>query len=91
VRRLLILLALGGAAVYLWKLIAAHRVHPGPGWDLPPADANEPVEPDDEFLSILACPRDKRPVRREGDTLICSVCGARYPIRDGVPVMMTGA
>jgi uncharacterized protein len=43
---------------------------------------------DKELLDILACPLDKQPVRREADRLICSECGRRYPVRDGIPVML---
>lgn len=43
---------------------------------------------DEEFLSILACPACKKPVRLEGDRLVCTACGRRYPIRDGIPVML---
>lgn len=47
-----------------------------------------PQELDKEFLSLLACPVCKTSVRREGDRLICGTCGRRYPIRDGIPVML---
>lgn len=43
---------------------------------------------DKELLDILACPLDKQPVRLEADRLICSECGRRYPVRDGIPVML---
>ena len=43
---------------------------------------------DKELLEILACPVDKRPVREEGDHLVCTECGRRYPVRDGIPVML---
>jgi uncharacterized protein len=43
---------------------------------------------DQELLDILACPLCKTPVRLEGDRLICSQCDRRYPIRDGIPVML---
>lgn len=43
---------------------------------------------DPELLEILACPVDKQPVREEGDRLVCSQCGRRYPVRDGIPVML---
>ncbi len=45
-------------------------------------------ELDEEFLSLLACPVCKTGVRREDDRLICDQCGRRYPIRDGIPVML---
>ncbi len=43
---------------------------------------------DEQLLKILACPLDKAPVRLEGDRIICSKCGRRYPVRDGIPVML---
>ncbi len=43
---------------------------------------------DEELLQILACPVDKAPVQLLGDRLVCSTCGRRYPIRDGIPVML---
>ena len=43
---------------------------------------------DQELLDILACPVCKTPIRLEGERLICDQCGRRYPIRDGIPVML---
>jgi hypothetical protein len=47
---------------------------------------------DPTLLEILACPDDKQPViyQKEGDAerLTCTVCGKRYPVRDGIPVML---
>lgn len=45
---------------------------------------------DQELLDILACPSCKTKVRLEGERLICTnpQCGLRYPIRDGIPVML---
>ena len=43
---------------------------------------------DSELLEILACPLCKTPVRQEGDWLVCTACKRRYPIRDGIPVML---
>lgn len=43
---------------------------------------------DQELLDILACPVCKTPVRLENDRLVCDACGRRYPIRDGIPVML---
>jgi uncharacterized protein YbaR (Trm112 family) len=45
-------------------------------------------ELDEEFLSLLACPVCKTGVRRDGEQLVCDTCGRRYPIRDGIPVML---
>jgi uncharacterized protein YbaR (Trm112 family) len=47
---------------------------------------------DKELLEILACPKCKTPVRLDeaAERIVCiSVsCGLRYPIRDGIPVML---
>jgi len=41
-----------------------------------------------ELLEILACPLCKTQVKLEDDRIVCSKCGRRYPIRDGIPVML---
>jgi hypothetical protein len=43
---------------------------------------------DKELLEILACPEDKAPVELEQERLVCTACGRRYPIRDGIPIML---
>ena len=45
---------------------------------------------DDELMSILACPKCKASVRQEDERIVCnsSDCGLRYPIREGIPVML---
>ena len=43
---------------------------------------------DKELLEILACPLCKVEVRLEGDRIVCTRCGRRYPIRDDIPVML---
>lgn len=45
---------------------------------------------DEELLKILACPACKAQVKLEGERIICQnkACGLRYPIRDGIPVML---
>ena len=43
---------------------------------------------DQELLDILACPSCKTPVHLEGDRIVCDTCGRRYPVRDGIPVML---
>jgi uncharacterized protein YbaR (Trm112 family) len=43
---------------------------------------------DKELLEIMACPACKAPVTQEGDRIVCTACGRRYPIQDGIPVML---
>ena len=43
---------------------------------------------DQKLLEILACPVCKTEVKLEGDRLVCVQCGRRYPIREGIPVML---
>jgi uncharacterized protein YbaR (Trm112 family) len=43
---------------------------------------------DARLLAILACPVCKTAVVEEGERLICARCHRRYPIRDGIPVML---
>lgn len=48
----------------------------------------------EELLKILACPKCQTKVVLAnavgGDILICQnpICGASYPIRDGIPVLI---
>ena len=43
-----------------------------------------------ELLEILACPACKTSVVLEGNHIVCtnSACKLRFPIRDGIPVML---
>jgi len=43
-----------------------------------------------ELLKILACPACKTEVKLVGEQIVCQspACGLRYPIRDGIPVML---
>jgi uncharacterized protein len=41
-----------------------------------------------ELLDILVCPIDKSPVRLEGAELVCTSCGRRFKIDDGIPNML---
>jgi uncharacterized protein YbaR (Trm112 family) len=43
---------------------------------------------DEEFLKILACPDCKAEVELRDDKICCLGCGKRYPIRDGIPIML---
>ena len=48
----------------------------------------EAVMIDKELLEILACPVCKASVKLEKDKIVCTKCGRKYPIRDGIPVML---
>lgn len=41
-----------------------------------------------ELLDILACPACKADVKLEGDRIVCTKCGRRYPIKDDIPIML---
>lgn len=41
-----------------------------------------------ELLEILACPVCKEHVCLEGAKLTCARCGRRYPMREGIPIML---
>ena len=43
---------------------------------------------DKELLEILACPVCKEQVVLDRDMLACKKCRRRYPIRDGIPIML---
>ncbi len=43
---------------------------------------------DAELLKILVCPLTRSPLRLEGEELVGSVGGLRYPIRDGIPILL---
>lgn len=51
---------------------------------------------DKDLLDILVCPSCKKPVQEKaanpGDNadawLDCTGCGLRYPIREGIPIML---
>ncbi len=56
-----------------------------------PASAAETVpvpEFDAELLAILVCPVTRSPLRVDGESLVAEVGGLRYPIRDGIPVLL---
>lgn len=45
---------------------------------------------DAELLEILVCPNDRGDLDYQPDpeVLVCRTCGYRYPVRDGIPVML---
>jgi len=48
------------------------------------------VSVDAELLRILVCPNDRGDLDELEDeqVLVCRSCGYRYPVRDGIPVML---
>ena len=45
---------------------------------------------DPELLEILVCPNDRGQIEYHEDeqVIVCLQCGYRYPVRDGIPVML---
>lgn len=43
---------------------------------------------DEKLLAILACPVSKLPLREEEGWLICDGSGLKYPVREGIPVLL---
>lgn len=41
-----------------------------------------------ELLEILVCPKSHGRLEQRGDWLYCEKSGLRYPIRDGIPIML---
>ncbi len=48
-----------------------------------------PVSP--ELLEVLACPKCKGDIQQDpvNDFLLCKKCALRYPVRNGIPVMLS--
>lgn len=46
---------------------------------------------EDAFLALLRCPFDPRreaTLTRENQALVCGECGASFPIRNGLPILI---
>ncbi|NQT05985.1 MAG: Trm112 family protein [Candidatus Omnitrophica bacterium] len=43
---------------------------------------------DKELLDILACPACKAGVKLENEKIVCIKCNKRYPIKNGIPIML---
>ncbi|MDP2938863.1 MAG: Trm112 family protein [Candidatus Omnitrophota bacterium] len=43
---------------------------------------------DKELLAILACPACKADVELKEEKIVCTKCGLKYPIKDGIPIML---
>ncbi len=91
--RLLMFLAAVGAAVWgvrrFLGLDQAESDDWTPSPEEPPAETSaDSTDVDASLLEILACPDDKQPIVKMEDKIVCTHCGKRYPIRDGIPVML---
>ena len=45
---------------------------------------------DPSLAAVLVCPVDKSDLEQNGETghLVCTACGLRFPVRDGIPIML---
>jgi hypothetical protein len=45
---------------------------------------------DDKLIDILACPSCRGDVEyhEKEERILCLECGLRYPVRDGIPIML---
>ncbi len=43
---------------------------------------------DKQLLDILACPACKADVELKENKIVCKKCGKKYPLREGIPVML---
>ena len=43
---------------------------------------------DKELIDILACPKCKGSVELNNNKIQCTQCGRKYPIREGIPIML---
>lgn len=59
----------------------------GPDYEIDESKLGGEVSQD--LLDILVCPDDKQDLEYvDGKWLVCHTCGRRYPIVDGIPVML---
>lgn len=47
-----------------------------------------PASIDPHVLNILRCPLTRSKLRLEGEFLVAETGGLRYPLRDGIPVLL---
>ena len=41
------------------------------------------------LLELLACPDTHHaPLREEGEMLVCTECRKRFPVKDGIPILL---
>ncbi|QHN04676.1 Trm112 family protein [Granulicella sp. WH15] len=42
-----------------------------------------------KHLEALVCPVCRQGLRLDGNTVACTGCGRRYPVEDGLPVLIS--
>lgn len=54
------------------------------------ATTGSDVAIDERLLEILVCPACRGPVevKERRQLIVCTACDLRYPVRDGIPVML---
>lgn len=45
----------------------------------------------EDLLALLVCAECLGDLTEVGDELVCTDCGLRYPVRDGIPIMLPEA
>ncbi len=53
---------------------------------MPPMSNTNSIDP--QVLKIMRCPLTRSPLEQNGDELVGQVGGLRYPIRDGIPILL---
>ena len=91
--RLLVFLAAVGAAAWGVRRFLGLDQSESDDWTPSPEESPQDTgagstDVDASLLEILACPDDKQPIVKIEDKIVCTHCGKRYPIRDGIPVML---
>jgi uncharacterized protein YbaR (Trm112 family) len=91
--RLLMFLAAVGAAAWGVRRFLGLDQSESDDWTPSPEESPQDTgagstDVDASLLEILACPDDKQPIVKMEDKIVCTHCGKRYPIRDGIPVML---
>ena len=51
-------------------------------------ESEHKVKFETRVAEMLACPACHRDLRLEGECLVCGGCGRRYPVVDGIPMLI---
>ena len=43
---------------------------------------------DERLQSLMVCPAGRRPLNLLGDYLVCRNCGVKFPVVEGIPVLI---